>query len=82
MNFADIRMGRFGRGDAPQFRAVFHDGPTKPGITLYVCGIDPSVFWRFETVFSRPCLRRAALFSTPASETPERFPLPSHLRVP
>jgi hypothetical protein len=82
MNFANIRMGHLARNEALQFRAVCHHRPTKPGITPYVCEIDPSVFWRSATVFSRPCWRGAALFSTPASATPERFPLPSHSRVP
>jgi len=80
MNFANIRMGLLSRGDALQFRGVLHHRPTKQGITLYVREIGPSVLWRFAPGSSRPCLRRAALFSTPASEIPERFPLPSHSR--
>ena len=81
MNFAKIRMGRLGRDDALRFRAVVHPRPTKPGVRLYVRETGPSVLGRFAPGSSRPCVRTTALFSTPASETAEQFPLPSHSRV-
>jgi hypothetical protein len=44
MNFATHRMGRLARDHPLQFCTVIHNRPTKPGITIYVCEIDPSVF--------------------------------------
>ena len=77
INFATIRMGLIGRGDALCLRAVLHHRPTKPDITLHIARSALQCSGASHRSLRVAACKRAALLSKPASETAERVPLRS-----